>query len=198
MKQWTELQIIEGLKSGDERVMGPIFKLWHKPLCYFANTLLKNTLEAEDIVAMSFVKLWDRRNDFQSILKIRNFLYIVTRHSCYDYKKMVRRRKPLEEDFLLLQDETDAEFQAQQMKSEIISELAEAVKKIPPVRKEIFRLIYVEGISTVEICDILKIKEGTVLCQHKRILDTLRKAMGVPNPGKGWRPGKYRRTPILT
>ena len=60
------------LQSGDEKALQSLFQLYYRPLCFFATRLLKDQLSGEDIVEESFLKLWQRRNDFKNLQNIKS------------------------------------------------------------------------------------------------------------------------------
>lgn len=170
----SEKDIILRLKKGDERAMGPIFKLYHKSLCYFATQLIKNEPEAEDIVALSFLKLWQRHPDFDSLLKIRNFLYIVTRHSCYDHLKHIKRKSASHEEMIQLMEKEEDFIESKMIKAELLQTILLEVETLPPIRRKIFKMIYVEDLSVFEIATRLKISVDTVRVQKARALHLIR------------------------
>jgi RNA polymerase sigma factor (sigma-70 family) len=97
-----DIDILVRFKKGDDKALAYIFKLYHKGLCYFARQLVNDDRQAEDIVADTFLKLWQRHTDFKTLSNIKNFLYITTRHSCYDYLKHIRRKAASHEEILHL------------------------------------------------------------------------------------------------
>ena len=66
-----ELKIISAFKQKDAQVFAYIFKLHRKALVYFAEKILGIREEAEDIVADSFMKLWAKHSDFESLAEIK-------------------------------------------------------------------------------------------------------------------------------
>src|SRR5690606_25622655 len=61
-----------------------LFKILYKPLCFFAYKFLLDKDKAEDIVQECLLRFWQRKERFESFLKIRSFLYVSVRNSCYD------------------------------------------------------------------------------------------------------------------
>jgi RNA polymerase sigma-70 factor (ECF subfamily) len=170
----TEKDIIQRLKVSDEKAMAPIFKLFHKSLCYFATQLVNKEEDAEDIVAGSFLKLWQRHQDFDSLLKIRNFLYIVTRHSCYDHLKHLKRKTASHEEMIRLMEREEDYIESKMIKAELLQTILLEVETLPPIRRKIFKMIYVEDLSVFEIANQLKISVDTVRVQKARALHLIR------------------------
>src|SRR5712675_2347515 len=103
----SEREIIIRFKKGDQRAMAPIFKLYHKSLCYFARQLVDNDGQAEDIVADAFLKVWQKNRDFDSLPAIRAFMYVTIRNSCCNYLKHIKRKTASHLEILHLSKEEE-------------------------------------------------------------------------------------------
>ena len=90
---------LEAFKKKDAKVLAEIFKLQKKALIYFAEKLLGIRDEAENIVGITFMKLWEKHADFDSLPAIKLFLYTTTRDSCLDFLKYSRRLSDTQKDF---------------------------------------------------------------------------------------------------
>lgn|GEM_PF-1790729 len=62
----NEAYWMDGFRNGNNQALSYFFDLHYKPLSYFATRLTQDEMEAEDIVANCFVKLWKRHEDFQT------------------------------------------------------------------------------------------------------------------------------------
>ena len=71
-----EGEIIASFRSGDKKAMEYLYALHYKTLCYFANKLVLDLPQAEDIVADSYIKLWNLRSNFDTLVNIRAFLSV--------------------------------------------------------------------------------------------------------------------------
>lgn len=71
---------IKELKHGNSMALSYFFDLPYQALCYFAESIVKDQQEAEDIVATSFFKVWDKYTDFETAQNIKAFLYISTKN----------------------------------------------------------------------------------------------------------------------
>ncbi len=169
-----ELNIIRGLKKRHSHAMNYLFKRHFKPLCYFAWQLTGNKAEAEDIAGEVFLKLWRKHNDFDSLRNIKAFLYIATRNACFDYLKHVQRKTASHEELLYLAESSEEYIHSRVIKSEILHSILFEIETLPPVRKQIFKLIYLENMTTAEIATRLNITADTVRVQKARALNLLR------------------------
>jgi len=173
----SERDLIERLKKGDERVMAPIFKLYNKSLFYFARQLVDNDGQAEDIVADAFIKLWQKNNDFESLPAIKAFMYVTVRNSCSNYLKHVKRKTASHEEILHLTKDEEDYIESKMVKANLLELILEEVENLPPIRRKIFKMIYIEDLSIFEIATKLGITVDTVRVQKARALHGLRTAI---------------------
>jgi RNA polymerase sigma-70 factor (ECF subfamily) len=169
-----EINIIRGLKKRHSHALNYIFKRHYKPLCYFAWQLTGNKPEAEDIAGEVFIKLWRRHNDFNSLQNIKAFLYIATRNACFDYLKHVQRKNASHEELFYLAENSEEFIQSRMAKAEVLQAILYEVETLPPVRRQIFKMIYLDDLSTNEIAQQLNITADTVRVQKARALNSLR------------------------
>src|SRR5438105_1775233 len=79
-------------KKGEEKGFAYFFNLYYPRICFFAIRLLDERVEAEDITEEAFIKLWGRREQFESPEAIKNFLYLVARNACFDFLRQDKRQ----------------------------------------------------------------------------------------------------------
>lgn len=170
----SEREIIERLRKGDQRAMAPIFKLYNKSLYYFARQLVDNDGQAEDIVADAFIKLWQRSGDFDSLSGIKSFMYVTVRNSCCNYLKHVRRKTASHEEIVHLSRNDEDYIESQMIKANLLQVILQEVETLPPIRRKIFKMIYLEDLSIFEIASRLGITVDTVRVQKARALHGLR------------------------
>ncbi len=82
----TENEIITNLHRGDKNTLAVIFGHCHLALRYFAKQCLISFSDrsqiVEDIVADGFIKLWQKKSDFDSLADIKAFLYETVKDGC--------------------------------------------------------------------------------------------------------------------
>jgi RNA polymerase sigma-70 factor (ECF subfamily) len=176
--------IIVRFKKGDARALTYIFKQYHKALCYFATQLVKDEQEARDIVADSFMKLWQRHPHFDAIEKIRSFLYTSTRNACFNHIKHVQRRTVSHAEIAYLGNDMEDYIQSRMIKAELMQKILLEIEALPPIRRKIFKMIYLQDLSIFEIATKLNISVDTVRVQKARALHFLRST--VLRKGLAW------------
>jgi len=161
-------------KNGDQAAIEYIYKTHFRPLCYFARGFVNNKEEAGDIVVDAFIKLLKKRNDFDSVINIKGFLFTATRNACLDFLKHVKRKTESHKALIYLMQKDEDFIQSKIIKAELLKLILDEVEHLPVIRKKIFKMIFIEELSTAEIAEKLGITVDTVRVQKARAVASLR------------------------
>src|ERR1044072_602921 len=159
--QFTETQIIDGLKNNDSRVFDHLFEEYYTQLQYFAERVVSNREEAQDIVITVFRKFWNIKENFQTQNNIKAFFYITVRNQCLDYLRYRQRLNEVKKEYEshLLSAEELKQSDHLVIESDLINKIYKEVQKLPNRCREIFILTYFKGLKTKEIATALQISE---------------------------------------
>lgn len=154
-----------------------LYKTYHKRLCWFANDIIKDEKEAEDIVSISFMKVHEEKDSgkWSSDIKIINYLYAVVRNACYDYRKINNRLVRKIKTFFYSGNDAEDYMEARIIKSEVLHLLSTAETILPHSRLEIIKMKFIEEMDYSEIAELKRLNINTVRVQVKRGLEGLRK-----------------------
>lgn len=167
--------IIVLLREGNENAIKIIFDKYHASVFFFATQLVKDSFIAEDIVAESFIKLWQRKTDFRHLPAVKSFLYVTVKNACLNHLKQFNRHSACHEEIKYLSDTSEDLYADQKLlKAEMLQEIWKDIEELPPVRRKIFKMIYMDGLNTFEIARELRISVDTVRVQKARALHTIR------------------------
>jgi RNA polymerase sigma-70 factor (family 1) len=173
-----EQEVLALLHKDHEKGLKIIFKKYHLPLFYFAMQYLDNSQVAEDKVAESFIKLWDRRMVFTSLLSVKSFLYTSVKNACIDEIRMFNRHSICHKEIEYLSEKTilpgDELDDLKMIKSELLGKLKADIEKLPAARRRIFKMLFLDGLNTYEVARALKISVDTVRVQKARAMHALR------------------------
>ncbi len=170
----SDMAFIAALHRRQPEAVKELFNQLYKPLIFFAENMVNNPQEAEDIVGTAFFKLTGRIEHFPSIRDVRAFLYITTRNECLDYLRKLVRNERTQEQMLYLMDYTDAQADDEMLRAKILQEVYNEIEQLPPQCRKIFKLIYTKGMTTKQIADELELSPQTVLNQKAKALTMLR------------------------
>lgn len=169
--------LLRDFRRGKEAAVRRLYDLHYQPLCYFADSLVHNQGEAEDIAVETFLKLLHRKQEFESLAGIKSFLYAVARNACYDQlrKKKTRDKANRELTYLAEPDHLFGEQEA--ITARVLQFIYAEVENLPSQRRQVFKSFFMEGKSTTLIAAEMGISPQTVLNQKTKALQTLRLAL---------------------
>ncbi|MCW3073486.1 MAG: polymerase sigma-70 factor [Flaviaesturariibacter sp.] len=170
-----EAQRFRRMQKGEQGALDFFFHAHYKPLAYFAYTILGDTLEAEDVATEAFIKLWNHREALEKPGSIKAFLYTTVKNACIN---ALRKRKVVAKHAMGFPQELNLLEQTtlhRMIEAELLRNLLDSRKVLPPKARVIFELIYIEGKSIKEIARDLKISISTVKSQRARAIQILKK-----------------------
>ena len=172
-----EVYWMQKFREGENAALAFFFDLHFKSLCFFATRLANDTFQAEDIVTDCFLKLWERRQDFDTAQNLKAFLYISCRNASLNYLTVQKRGNSAREIYVNQFDYIEESVLNQIIKTEVLAALDLEIQHLPDRCGEIFKLIYFEGKKTDDIARELNLSVQTVRNQKTRAIELLRSAI---------------------
>ena len=165
--------IVTGFKEGSLQAFQGIYAKYYRPLYFFVKQLVNDSQEAEDIVAETYVKLWNMRANFETEQNIKAFLYITCRNAslnCLNYRKRIALHH---KNILHFLDEEEF-ISHQESFAELMQQIEGAIEKLPDKQQEVMKMILIEGLTDEEIADRLNKTPKTVRNQKNAAIHILR------------------------
>jgi RNA polymerase sigma-70 factor (family 1) len=166
--------IMDTFRKGEPQALHSLLKLFYSPLCLFAERLVTDRSAAEDIVGESFIKLWNKRNDFETLQNTKAFLYITTRNACLNLLKQSKRDNLSKKQLAYLTSEREEYVLNEIVRAEVLQEIMQAIENLPEQCGKVLKLGYLEGLKNQEIADLLQISVHTVKNQKARAIQLLK------------------------
>lgn len=167
--------LIKSFNSGDTKSYRKIFQDLSTPLIMYACSLHNNSQEAEDVVQDAFVKLWEERENFDSIIVIKSYLFKVVRNAIFNIKKrenVIERHNP----FIERDIEKEYDLENDIIREELYEQVFRVFEQLPSSCKKIY-LMSLEGYKHQEISDKLNISVSTIKTQKNRANKFLKKKL---------------------
>lgn len=145
-----------------------VYKTFYAPLCFFACRILKDRPAAEDIVTEVFLKYWEKRFDFETVYKVKAFLYISTRNACLNYSNKSSYQSRAEET---LHHEICRIIRAELNETvyrDILCQIHSLIDDLPERCKKVIQLTYINGVDILEVARKMQISKNTVRNQKNR------------------------------
>ena len=153
-----------------------IYTEFHGKVMGYIRARVQSAADAEDLCSDVFEKVFLKIGDYDSEKSsLSTWIFTITRNTVIDF---FRRSHPSDELDENIAD--DSEVDAALLRTETLSELAAALKRMPAQLQEIVVLRYYDGKPLTEIADRLGISYGAVKLRHQAALKGLREALGEP------------------
>jgi len=160
----TELELIEGLKRGDESAFRVLVEQYQDLVYNTALGVVQNAADAEDVAQEVFIQIFRSIGTFKSEAKLSTWIYRITTTRALD---LLRARKSKKRFGLLKRLwETEEENPLDTIedfnhpgvaleRKEDAAKLFEAIGQLPENQKVAFVLHKLEGLSYQEISEIM-------------------------------------------
>jgi len=162
------------LAQRDEAAFEQMFKTHFKRLHAYAFTILRDEIQAEEMVQQVFFKLWERNDNLSLTGSISSYLYRAVHNESLNYIKhqKVRSNHQLNVAYSM---KNEVEHPAKKiMASELEKKIHSALNELPEQCRTIFQMSRFDELKYREIADKLGISIKTVESQMSKALRLLR------------------------
>ncbi len=168
----THRDIVEKCKQGNRQAQFELYKLYSKAMYNVCMRMVKNELDAEDILQNSFVDIFTKLDTFQFQSSIGAWIKRIVINNCINFLKRNRVYfEELDERFTNVQEEEREDKEQTKLTVERINR---ALFELPDGYRVVFSLYLLEGYDHKEIAEILNITEATSKSQFSRAKSKLR------------------------
>jgi RNA polymerase sigma-70 factor (ECF subfamily) len=125
--------------------------------------MLRDDDRAQDCVQQCYLRLWEHWDTIDTTLDILPLLYTYARNITIDHLRRSTRIVSMDDLTQLAEQLSDGcSTHAYMGQKEAIQTLEELLDRLPPRRRQVFRLIKLEGHSYQEVASQLQISKSTV------------------------------------
>lgn len=170
--------LLKKLQEGDEKAFEQLFIAYREWLFMTAFALLKNEIEAEELVQEFFIDLWSRKiikTKIDSTAHLRNYLFLAIRNRCRNKIARDETQRKRFRDFKPIQSFPQPDAQLEN--KELCVVLERAFDQLPPQQAQVFYMAYMDKMSSKEIGYLTSLAEKTVRNYIQLSLKTLRKLL---------------------
>ncbi|MDR2041400.1 MAG: RNA polymerase sigma-70 factor [Tannerella sp.] len=174
----------ERIRQGDTGEYERLFRSFYKRLCIYAEHLIGNRLDAEEIVCNLFVRIWERREQLPVRVSMESYIVSAVHHEAVNYLKHAeveeryREKVQYQLKYLDLLNPEGADTPLTCMLEKEMCELIEkAIQTLPQQCREVFVLHMMDGLSYEEVAVKLNVTINTVRTQITRAMKKMRGAL---------------------
>lgn len=187
----TDLEIVEGIRSGDGAAGEALFSRFEGPLLRYFRAALPDPQAAEDAAQEVFLRFIGsvRGGKSQDLRSLEAYLFTIARRLAIDIGRQWSRRPLLDSLDRTLNSEPDsptlgesvpdraedARTRAERRERDRL--VQEALRELDEETRAVLSLRHIEGMSSRAVAESLGIAEGTVWSRLHRGLETLRRRL---------------------
>lgn len=171
-------QLLLLCKSGDQRAQMEVYNRYYKAMYNTAFRIVKDSLEAEDIMQDSFLTAFTKLDSLKEIKTFGSWLKrIVINNSIYHYKKNSKYNDvPLENVLYKVEDHSGI-VENDGFTNVKANQVLDTMKLLKDNYRMGLTLHLIEGFDYEEICEIMNISHANCRTLISRAKDSLRKKL---------------------
>jgi RNA polymerase sigma-70 factor (ECF subfamily) len=181
----------------DHQEFAGLVRRWEKPIRRLCTRMTGDAHRGEDLKQDTFMRLFEKRANYQPKAKFSTFLWRIAMNLCYDELRrqsrrrefLVEDREPGTEDGPLEAAESAPGPDLETAATEEGELVRRALLQLPEIYRSVLVLRHYEDLKLAEIAEVLEIPEGTVnsrmaeaLYRLSRILEPQLKPAPAPLP----------------
>lgn len=161
---YTIDSLFEGCRRGDRKAQENLYKTLASRMMGICMRYAKDTFEAEDVLQMGFVKVFQKISDFRGEGSFEGWIRrIMVNTAIESYRKNLRNLNLVDIDEVYDQPQNTFDMSGLELK-----DLLKLVQQLPNGYRLVFNLYVIEGYSHKEIAKQLGITEGASKSQLSR------------------------------
>lgn len=168
---------IFAIQQGDEIVFEQVYAAHHEKLYFYIFSKTSSNYIAEEVVQLTFIKLWKYRQSLSTTLTIEAQLFRISKTTLIDLlRKNANQRRLIEniKDEIPLTDDNAMMHLQQKQTAERIAVL---IENLPPVCKKVFKLSREVGLTHREIAEQLSLTPKNVENHIAKAIRQLKKGL---------------------
>lgn len=157
----NDASLLARLREGDLEAFNILYDKYWSLLLDESYKRLEDLASCEEIVQDVFIELWEHCPS-RDIHNLKSYLIACMKYKVFEtYKKNKRRNILIEENHHLYRSYEILEGD-QYAEKDLKSLIEQWVAHLPQKRKEIFKMRYLDGLTTKEISDLTETSQNTV------------------------------------
>lgn len=162
--KFTIESLLEGCKRGDRKAQEHLYKTLASKMMGVCMRYAKNTYEAEDVLQMGFVKVFQKVAEFRGDGSFEGWIRrIMVNTAIESYRKNLRTLNIVDIDEVHDQPQSTFDMSGLELK-----DLMKLVQQLSNGYRLVFNMYVIEGFSHKEIAEELGISEGASKSQLSR------------------------------
>ena len=152
------IDLVEKCKANDRKAQMKLYQQYCEGMFCVAMRFLKNEDDAEDVLQESFIKAFQKLDQFSGEVTFGAWLKRIVINKCLDFIKSSKMKyTEIQENTLHIVEDDDWTVE----EGISIEEIKAAMKQLPDKYSHVVQLYLIEGFDHREISEILDLREAT-------------------------------------
>ena len=164
------------IKDGDLRAYYKVFEQYHVRLYQFIYKYTQSVYLSEEVVQLSFMKLWEKRESLSENYAVSTQLFRIAKSTLIDLirREKIRETQELSDIFISGPSEEEKGFYKEDLRI-----VLSAIDELPPQCQQVFKLSRLSNLSHREISEQLSISPKTIETHISKALKYIRKSLSL-------------------
>jgi len=145
---------MQQIQDGDHQAFAMLVDRHLVALHGFAQRMLSNHADADDIVQETFVRVWQKAHQWQPQAKVSTWLHSITHNLCMDFYRRIKGETVNITSVELIDPHQPATSRQQQ---DVALQVQIALQQLPETQRSAIILCYYQNLSNREAADVLSI-----------------------------------------
>ena len=166
---------------GEEAALGELYQRYNKRFLSFAGRFVGNPDTGADIVQEAWMTIIKRIRRLDDANLFRAWAYRIVTNKCLDHGRGIQKERKMAEA-LMAEAKTSEPGNLSAVPDALLTRLTlrELMNRMPPERRSLLILFYVEGLSLHELACVFGIAEGTIKSRLHHAREALKAAYEQP------------------
>ena len=177
----NEAELLALVAKGDERAFTELFDAYYRQLGEYVYKLTESIEVTEEIVQDVFIKIWLKRETLPGLDNFSYYLFILSKNQTLNHLRKKANDKVRQLEWLKQFEEEAYMPDDTPVIEEYRSLIDDAIEKLPPQQKKVYKMSREERLKHEEIAKILDISPETVKKHIKLALRFIKNELSSQN-----------------
>lgn len=173
-KDYSEKLLVSELKNHNEKAFRKLFDFYYQDIYGYSISILKSKELAEENVQEVFLKVWLHRENLNLEQSFKSYIFTIARNQAFNFLNKAANDLVLKEEIFYESQKSHNQGDYSIREADCKRLKKQAIKQLPPKRKQIFKMSRKQGKTYEEISQELGISVNTVKSQMSKALESLR------------------------